>query len=202
MSYNEVSRATQVSDSPLVSQFSDRYNQRRITIKDPLKLTLRHRYVVELHLCGHTAESISEITNYSMGRVYEILHSDAAVHHKQEMMKAYDDEFQALYQKTISAVRSGLDALDPDTKLKAAQIWLKAHGKFESKQQTVVNVTAEDVVLQLIQGQDGMQVNGRQAADVVGHKRDNDVVGHSNRFGSNNQQPEDFEDAEVQEAGC
>jgi len=118
----------------------------------------RHRFVLELHLAGHAVQrslpgkpSICELTGYSPAMVYRILASEEIQALKQQVMRAYDQEFEALYPEVVQAIREGLaDGNDMQTRLAASKLWLKAHGKLQPDNQGQVNVTAEDVVIQIL----------------------------------------------------
>lgn len=130
---------------------------------------LRWRQVVQLHLAGHKAEEIAEITNYSQGAVYRILARPEAVELMQKTMDYYDLEFRSLYPEVISAVRRGLT--DPEKYLDAAKTWLKSHGRMNTPAtQGQINVTAEDVVFNIL----NQQAIESPATEEKSHDRTND----------------------------
>lgn len=87
-----------------------------------------------------------------MASVYRILNHRDTLYVRQQLMEYTQQEFEALFKKVVHAVRGGLDDPDPKIALMASQLWLKAHGKFAPERQAVGNITAEDVVIQILQG--------------------------------------------------
>lgn len=127
--------------------------------------TIRWRYVLELHMSGKTAAEIQEITGYSQPMTYRILSDPRMVAMKQEIMKHYDMEFEALYGKVIKAVRDNLsEEADPKVKNDAAKIWLKSHGKFQADtiREGDTNLSAEKIVFQILNQakEERKQLNG------------------------------------------
>jgi hypothetical protein len=66
------------------------------------------------------------------------------------MLHDIDKEFEALYSRVVEEIRYCLQDADPRIRLDACEKWLKAHGKFQPNQKTQVNITAEDVVVQIL----------------------------------------------------
>ena len=54
----------------------------------------------------------------------------------------------------VQSIRDGLrDECDMQTRLAASKLWLKAHGKMQPEQKGNMNITAEDVVVQILNQQ-------------------------------------------------
>lgn len=124
-------------------------------VKDKIiDLSVRHRYVIDLYLSGLPREEIEELTGYTTNTISTIVNSPQAQMHRQQIMKHYDSDFQALYSKVISTVRENLSPdAPPAVRNEAAKIWLKAHGKLEQEptQGNGVNFSAEKIVVQILQ---------------------------------------------------
>ena len=106
-----------------------------------------------MHLAGYSAITIAEQTGYTKYSIYRILDHPNVQSVRQQMMDYMQKEFEGLFEDTVQAVRTGLKDPDPKVRLQAATLWLKSHGKFQDiKITNQVNLTAEDVVLQILQG--------------------------------------------------
>lgn len=116
-------------------------------------IPLRWRNVLDLHLRGMSNEDVGKATGYTANSVYRILRQKDVQAIRQELMEGGQMEFEALQSKAVKAIRDGLDNPDPDVFLSAADKWLKANGKYKGEKGTVINnITAEDVVMQILNG--------------------------------------------------
>lgn len=139
----------------LIVSRQPRFKRRGMKVLEHRPVSPRWKYVLELSLAGASPARIQELTGYSPSMMYRILADPRIVAVKQQMMRYYDDEFERLYPKVIQAVRENLDHDDPKVRNDAAKTWLKAHGKFTPDQSSnQVNVTAEEVVFQILNQQD------------------------------------------------
>ena len=159
--------------SLIQSNTSDRYQAARpVTKRDVKGIPARWRFVLELHLAGHQVtrdtvtqkvdeegiltnvvqkHSIQELTGYAPSTIYKILSSAEVEEMKQQVMKYYDSEFETLYPEVVDAVRRGLKS--GDKYLDAAKLYLKAFGKGGKSKDgsgTTLNLTAEDVVFNIL----------------------------------------------------
>lgn len=126
------------------------YQQRRRLKKNDFEpIPSKYFAVLSHHLSGKTVRQISDLTGYKLPSIYKILSDERVVQVRQQLMKVTESEFEALYAKAVQAIRAGLDDCDLDVALRAADMWFKAHGKYKSTQ-TVQNITAEDVVIQIL----------------------------------------------------
>lgn len=121
---------------------------RKMKSTDYRPVPYRWMQVLDLHLAGVKVKGIQESTGYSPAMIYRILDDPRTLQLRQQRMEYYDKEFQALQPKVNEAVRKGLDS--QDKYLEAAAIWLKHSGKGIGEQ-TVVNVSAENVAMQILQ---------------------------------------------------
>lgn len=114
------------------------------------KLNPRHSKAVQLHLQGATLREISERTGLSVWWLSRILKSEPAKRLIAEYNDYFDQEFKALYTGSISAIREGLEDPDINVRLKAADMYLKAHGKYMDRQKGREK-SAEDVIRQIFE---------------------------------------------------
>jgi len=118
------------------------------------KRTHRWVYVIQLALSGYTNQEIAELTGYQPASVSRILASDLSIKLRQTLLAGLDTQFASLYPLVIETIRDGLTHPDMRMRLDAADKWLRSHGKYRDTGQQQINITAEDVVLQILnQGQ-------------------------------------------------
>jgi hypothetical protein len=112
---------------------------------------VRDKYAAD----GNVIPGICTWTGYKEPTVYKILSDEGVIALRQQIMKHYDKEFEAQYLKVVDAVGTCLDPTKPDEiKLKAAKLWGEFHKRFDKdKGDTTVNITAEDIVFQIMNGQ-------------------------------------------------
>ena len=125
----------------------------------------RHRMVLELHMAGHSINetvgdkpSICELSGYTVPSVYRILASKEVNGLRQQIMRVYDQEFESIFPDIIQVVKDGIKPQEEiKDRMTAAKLWLKAHGRSNgsgsgsgSGSNSVINVTAEDVVFQIL----------------------------------------------------
>lgn len=113
-------------------------------------IPLRWRNILYLHLSGKSAKEIAFRTGYSLNSIYRILSLDEIEILRGKMLQHTQKEFDALYEEVTEAIRNGLK--DPDPKVQAIFTgqWLKARGKV--KEDVNTNVTAENVVMNILNG--------------------------------------------------
>lgn len=137
--------------SLLLSSTPDRYQvRRRVTRKETDPVSHRHQYVLALHLAGRRVHEIEELTGYKPPTIYHILSEPNVLALRQQLLNHTSKEFEALFGKTVEAIRQGLDSADAKIQLEAADKWLKAHGKYQKSEGTQVNITAEDIVMNIL----------------------------------------------------
>ncbi len=113
------------------------------------KLNPRHKKAVQLHLQGTTLQKISDQTGLSPTWVCKILKSKAAKKQIAEYSDYFDQVFLAQYTKSIAAVRDGLQDPDINVRLKAADTYFKAHGKYKDATRGD-GQTAEDLIQRIM----------------------------------------------------
>lgn len=122
--------------------------------------TIPHRWfeVLALHLAGKKPKEIQEATGYSSAMIYRILDHEDTIAARQQMLRYYDQEFEALFPMVIDAIRKGLQS--GDKYLEAAEKWGKMMGKGAAKivggkGGDTYNFSAENVALILLKQAQG-----------------------------------------------
>lgn len=121
-------------------------------------LSMRHRFVLELHLAGYSIEEISDLSNYSKPAIYRILKRDDVQSLKQQFMSYVDEEFSNLYPSIVNELKDLLTSQDEGIRLKAVQTWLKYHKKSadagvragDSNSPQIGKVSAEQVIVNIL----------------------------------------------------
>lgn len=108
------------------------------------KLTPKAEQALRLYATGWTLEEVCKHLGYSRRRVEFLIKSEEGQAFLAEFRKRLDQEFANLYSSVVAAIRDCLMHTEPRVRLEAANIWLKAHGKY--KTQVDITVTAEDQV--------------------------------------------------------
>lgn len=137
---------------------SPTYDVRRpIKKNDYIPVPLRWYKVLALHLSGKKAIEIKEETGYSIPMIHRILNHKSIQSVRQQLMDSTQQEFEALFDRIVNNIRTQLDSTDEAVKLAAQQQWFKANGKFGNggKTKIVTNITAEQVVQNILEGKDG-----------------------------------------------
>ena len=114
------------------------------------RLKPQDKQVVLLAIEGHSAGEIVDMLGMSSGRVRSVLSSAPASKIFDDFLSFKDREFQLLYSLSIDAIRNALRSPDLDVALRAAEKYLKAHGKFDGGRASVSD-TAEDVVRRIME---------------------------------------------------
>ena len=146
-----------VSQSLLTSSSMDRYSAGRGIHAGDQDVPWKWRWVLELTLSGHTRDEVLELTNLSTATYYRILADERIRAIKQQMLIGLDARFEALYSKVVDAIEDGLDpGNDKRLRLMAARMYLnemgRGHSAKKGKEGDTYNITAEDVVFQILNG--------------------------------------------------
>ena len=157
-------------ESILSSSTPDRYQARRhLKLTDKTPIPLKYHNVLSLHLAGKPVGnldvpgSICQLTGYKPPTIYKILKDDRVCQIRQQLLEHTQTEFEALYPVVVNSLRKDLLSEQPDRENRARDQWLRAAGKYANdKGNTTLNVTAEDVVFQILQqGQGGPEGSPR-----------------------------------------
>lgn len=145
-------------DSILVSSTPDRYNARRhLKLNDKTPIPLKYHKVLSLHLSGKPVHVICEETGYKESTVYSILKDERVTQIRQQLLNHTQIEFEALYGRVVDTLRDDLFSEQPDRQQKARDQWFRASGKYskDTGEGTTINLTAEDVVFQILNQKGG-----------------------------------------------
>lgn len=115
------------------------------------KLNSRAKLIISFHLCGWKGVDIAAHLGVTQATVSRVLNDPLAQKHIEQEYKLLDGEFRALYPRTIDALRQALNSSDEQIQLKAVDIWMKAHGKYQHEKKTSTDESAEDVVAKLLE---------------------------------------------------
>ena len=116
---------------------------------------LRWHRVVALHLEGMKDKEIAQICGYTENSVYRILHLPQAQAIRQQSLGHSQQRLEAKFNKVIDVIGECLDDPEPDIRLNAVDKWGKISGKYKTDTKQVINnFTAEDLVVQMLQGND------------------------------------------------
>ena len=124
-----------------------------------------HHKLIELHIQGEKNSAISRRLNKTEATISRWLSDPLIISALDDIYKAQDARFKALYGNVIDVIQDGLnkDKHDIGTNLKAADKWLRAHKKFEPDRSQDQNKTAEDIIQQVFSQMnitgDNVQVN-------------------------------------------
>jgi hypothetical protein len=102
-----------------------------------------------LYLQGTPPTEIVDELKTSMGRFRRVMKSDLGKLVIDDYFQFCDQEFSTLYQLSVDAIRKALTSDDIDLQLKAADKFLKAHGKYDKA--VAKEATAEDVVRRILE---------------------------------------------------
>lgn len=149
-------------ESLLQSTTPDRYQMmRKLTRKETDPVSHRWQYVLALHLAGKKVSEIEQLTGYKPPTIYRILSEPNTVALRQQLLNHVSKEFEALFPQVVDTIRDALRSPDLKIALEGADKWLKAHGKYAKSEGTTVQLTAEDIVVNILNnnGDGNVQVN-------------------------------------------
>jgi hypothetical protein len=126
------------------------------------KLNPRHKKTIHLHLQGAPLKVISERTGLSIWWISRILKSKVAQRLIAEYNAYFDQEFKALYTGSIKAIREGLEDPDINVRLKAANMYLNAHGKYRDRHKNKEK-SAEDIIRRIIEIQKASKLEAAES---------------------------------------
>ena len=155
-------KGLRIMESILQSATPDHYNARRhLKCSDHRPIPPKYHKVLSLHLAGRRVQEICSETGYKDSTVYAILADQRVVQIRQQLLKSVEQEFEALYPRVVETLRDDLTSGISDQQAKARDQWFRASGKYkESGDKSIINVTAEDVVFQILnQGPGGQDAS-------------------------------------------
>jgi len=121
---------------------------------------LRWHRVVAMHLDGMKDKDIALACGYTENSVYRILHLPQAQAIRQQSLGHTAQRLEAKFNKVVDVIDACLDDPEPAIRLSATDKWFKATGKYQpDKGTTINNFTAEDLVVQMLNGDN---INGNK----------------------------------------
>lgn len=119
------------------------------------------RVILTLEMQGAPKCDIAQQVGMSAAAISEITRDDRYIAFRDEYLATIDNEFFAMKPLAFKALRNGLTSGDEDTALKAADQWFRgaSFGGFSKREERPTNLTAEDVVRQLLQVNVQVNVN-------------------------------------------
>ena len=117
-----------------------------------------HYKIISMHLAGLKNKDIARNLGVTKATVVNIVHSRKGREVIDSALEKYYDEFQELAPQVVNVVKQTLgDDDNPDLRLRAANMWIKASG-WEHRRQTVQ--TSEDQVKNILIQANNVQLTG------------------------------------------
>lgn len=114
------------------------------------KLRGTHYMCISLHLTGVKQTDIAQVVSRSLTWVSATLADPLAKAEIQRRSLMMEADLFALQSDVVAAMRSALrNTSEPNIQLKASEMWLKTHGRFQNTQ-SVESLTAEDIVKKVL----------------------------------------------------
>jgi hypothetical protein len=134
------------------------------------KLSSKHHTIIACALQGMKTREIAKKVGMRDTSISRILNGQLAKDAIGNLVAEMDDRFLMLKAKAIDAFEDALAADIPiETRLAAADKWLKAHGYYDRGKDKVSNINLEDVVAKLVTSvQVNVQVNNNKNDDIGG----------------------------------
>lgn len=138
--------------------------ERRSNGVKPLKrLRPWHRLAIAMHLDGRSNAEIASLVKKRQSTISIVLSDPLAQREIDRAQSAYEAEFNALYGKTVQALRSGLESQSTMAKLRAAQIFLKERERILGVDSS--SRTAEDVIQEVLRRIPGVNIQVNVGGD-------------------------------------
>lgn len=113
----------------------------------------RYWNVLALHMAGRGVREIQELTGYADSTIYGILKDERVIAVRQQLLKGLEDELEAMLGQAVGAIREAFTGVElPGDQKWATEQVFKLLGKYKDKAQgsTTINISAEDVALQIL----------------------------------------------------
>ena len=125
----------------------------------PKGLSGRHLTMIEYHLAGFTNREIAQHLGMHEVSVGLVLRSPPAREYMAERMDDLNLEFHGKFRKVLETFDEAFSHDSVEIKMRAAEMWLKAHGRYKPAPPQESTLTAEQVVAKLLEGAKNVQVN-------------------------------------------
>lgn len=126
----------------------------------PKELNTRHMMMCEYRMAGMKYSEIGTLLGYHPVYVGRILSSPAAKKYIAQRIQDLDEELHGQYHQVVENVRTALVDDSVDVRMKATEMWFKAHGRFaRGGAQSEERVSAEEVVQKLLERAASVNIN-------------------------------------------
>jgi hypothetical protein len=128
------------------------------------KLSSKHHTIIACAIQGMKIREIARKVGMRDTSISRILNSQVAREAIQKHLAEMDDRLLMLKAKVIEAFEDALaEGVPIETRLAAADKWLKAHGHYERGREKQASISLEDVVAKLVTNvQVNVQVNNNE----------------------------------------
>jgi hypothetical protein len=114
------------------------------------RLTGKHLTCINYHLAGGKAGEIAKAMGMTEAWVSTVLNDPLSQDVIKKRFHILDMELRALGPKAVNVLRNSMDSEDPNIQLSAADKWFRANGFYAPKKDQGENLSAEDLVRQLL----------------------------------------------------
>jgi hypothetical protein len=113
-----------------------------------------HRWYIVLAkvMSGVDYKEVAAETGYTLNSIYRILNDPNTILVRQQLLEYTQQEFENQFKLVTDTIREGLNNDDPKIRAIYTAQWLKAHGKLGDKKANSNVFTAEDMVVQIMNG--------------------------------------------------
>lgn len=150
----------EVAEVPWDADGLDKVDEAQRPSWAPKNLSGRHLVMLEYHLAGFTNKEIAQELGMTEVRIGQVIRSPAAQAWIEGRIGDMNAELQGQFHKVVRNLSEALNHESVDVRLKANDMWLKAHGRYAPKKAEGENrMTVEDVITRLLNGTKKVEVN-------------------------------------------
>lgn len=118
-----------------------------------------HYTIIAFHLEGKSNNAIALLVKKSYITITKVLNDPLAMDIIEQAYQGNDKRFRALYGKAVDTIDESMEKSQPmNIRLRGADTYLKAHGKFD-KDDGTAGESAEDVIARILQMNIQVNVN-------------------------------------------
>jgi len=114
------------------------------------KLSPKHKLALRLYACGYSEEEAAAAVGLTQPSISYVVDSDVGRAYLEKLNRELEGELQRQFGEVVNVIKSALRCGDPKIQLAAAGLWSRLAGRQKIK----VELSAEDVVRELMQGKD------------------------------------------------
>jgi len=114
------------------------------------RLKGRHLRIITLHMSGKSNKDIALELHCSETWVAVILSHPLSLEYKKRLLTRQENEFDALFGKSVGVLRESLDNNDPALRLRAVDLIFRGQGRFKGNEDKS-KLTAEDIVGKMLE---------------------------------------------------